>query len=421
MIIKEHMHRGFHMNIVEVNFADAVGHIFNGYDLHLALRQRGFEAGQIVMDKRSNSDSVKSLSKDLVLHHQIREFEKVHSISNLLYPYGEEIVHCKEFLRADIVHYHILHNGMVSLLDYPRLMNAKKSVWTIHDPWIITGNCVHPLSCDRWKKGCGECKRINEIYFELSADNTDFMWEQKRRILAQVNPHIVVASNFMKWYLQKSPITEHFSDIHVIPFGVKIEKYAHANRVKRERKLQVIGNNNKFVIGFRADQADIKGNKYVYEALRKVSPGTQVQLICVGNGKVPGDIRNMYQTTELGWVDDEQEVMDFYQACDLFLMPSLAESFGMMAVEAMASECAVICFKNTVLEEVTNAPECGIAVEYLSSDALAAEIVRLAEHPDEALRRGRKGFEYVEAHYNFDTYVDRHIELYEEILKHKEV
>lgn len=407
------------MKIVEINYADIVGRIYNGYDLHIALLQKGINACQFVIEKRSDRDSVICLCEDLVLYHQIRQMEKECSISTMLYPYGEGIFRSEEFTAADIVHYHVLHNGMLSLLDYPRLMNARKSVWTIHDPWIITGNCVHPLSCDRWKSGCGGCSRINEIYFELSADNTDFMWEQKRRILAQVNPHIVVASEFMKRYLQESPITKHFSDIHVIPFGVKTEEYACANDERRKKQLRI--GDNKFVIGFRADQADIKGNKYIYEALRKVSLGTQVQLICVGNGKVPEDIRHMYHTTELGWVDDEQKVMDFYQACDLFVMPSLAESFGMMAVEAMASECAVICFKNTVLEEVTNAPECGIAVEYLSSDALAAEIVRLAEHPEEVLRRGRKGFEYVEAHYNFDTYVDRHVKLYEEILNHKEV
>lgn len=405
--------RDHYMNIVEVNFADLVGRIFNGYDLHMALREKGVNACQIVMDKRSESDSVKCLSKDLVLHHQIHEFEKVNSISNLLYPYGEEMIHCREFSQADIVHYHILHNGMVSLLDYPRLMNAKKSVWTIHDPWIITGNCVHPLACDKWKRGCGGCNRINEIYFELSTDNTDFMWEQKRRIMAQVNPHIIVASEFMKRYLQESPVTEHFSDIHVIPFGVKTEKYARANCEKRERQLQV--KDQKLVIGFRADQAEIKGCRYIYEALRKVGLGAKIQLVCVGNGKVPEDIKRMYRTTELGWIDEEQKIMDFYQACDIFLMPSLAESFGMMAVEALASECAVICFKGTVLEEVTNAPECGIAVEYLSSDALASEITRLTEHPEEAIRRGRKGFGYVEAHYGFDAYVDRHIELYEEI------
>lgn len=402
------------MNIVEVNYTDIAGRIFGGYDLHIALRKRGIDASQIVMEKKSDRDSVKCLSRDLILHYQIREFERDNSISNLLYPYGEEILYCREFLSADIVHYHILHNGMVSLFDYPRLMNAKKSVWTIHDPWIVTGNCIHPLDCDKWKSGCGGCDRKKEL-FELSNDNTDFMWKQKKRIMAQINPHIVVSCGFMKKYLEESPITGHFSNIHIIPFGVKTEKYAHTNQEKSKGRFRK--GSDKFVIGFRAEEAEIKGSKYIYEALRKVNMGSNIQLICVGGGSVPDDIKGIYQTTELGWVDDESEMTDFFQSCDIFLMPSLAESFGMMAVEAMASKCAVICFRGTVLEEITNAPDCGIVVEYLSSDALASEIVRLTEHSEEIVRRGEKGFEYVEAHYRFESYVDRHIELYEEILQ----
>ena len=122
------------MNILQVNFSDLIGHIFNGYDLHLALNQMGINANQVVMDKRSNQNTVLELKKDNILQHQLRQFEKEYSISNLVFPYGEEIRNLQEYKNADIVHYHIMHNGMVSLLDYPMLMNEKKSVWTIHDP-----------------------------------------------------------------------------------------------------------------------------------------------------------------------------------------------------------------------------------------------------------------------------------------------
>lgn len=403
------------MKILGINFSDLVGHVFNGYDLHLDLLGKGIEASQIVLDKRSSSDSVKSLSKDLILHSQIREFEKQYSISNLMFPYGEEIINSFEFQTADLVHYHILHNGVVSLLDYPRLMDSRKSVWTIHDPWIITGNCVHPLTCERWKKGCGNCRRTNEIYFEMRSDNTNFMWELKKRIFSQINPHVVVASKFMEKYLNESPITQHFSNIHIIPFGIKAKKYSDDSK---NRYMYLKENSaNKMVVGFRADNAEIKGSKFIYEALQKLDSGDRIELRCVGNGHVPENIKSRYQTAELGWVDDESEIIHFFQSCDIFLMPSLAESFGVMAIEAMAAGCTVISFKDTVLEEVTNAPECGIAVECLSSDAIAAELAFLLDHPEEILCRGEQSRDFVNANFSFDTYVDRHIKLYQEILE----
>jgi len=96
-------------------------------------------------------------------------------------------------------------------------------------------------------------------------------------------------------------------------------------------------------------------------------------------------------------------------------MPSLAESFGMMAIEAMASECTVIVFKSTVLENLVFSPNCGIAVEYKSSIAIRNEIVRLLENPLELKIRGEKARKLAEQHYDYNNYVIKHIELYNEI------
>ncbi len=403
------------MKLLEVNFSDLVGHAFNGYDLHIELLKRNISTRQLVIDKRSGNKSVRCLFKDQILHHQIRKFEKKHSISNLLYPYGEEIFNSLEFKRADLIHYHILHNEMVSLLDYPRLMNEKKSVWTIHDPWIITGNCVHPLNCDKWKSGCGGCTRINEIYFQMDRDNTDFMWSQKQQILSQINPHIIVSCEFMKRYLEESPITAHFSKIHTIPFGIDIKKYLLMNKAEEKRKRGI--SEEKIVIGFRAEDSMIKGSKFIYEALQKLDLGLKIELLCVGSGVIPSEVKHKYHTIELGWVNDEKEVIKFYQACDIFLMPSLAETFGMMAIEAMAAGCTVISFQDTILEEITNSPDCGIAVEYSSSDAIAWEIAHLINNLTEIRYRGKQGHIFVKSNYSFDTYVDRHIKLFETILE----
>lgn len=401
------------IKILEVNTSDFSGHIFNGHDLHLELIKRGIPAGQLVLDKRSAKESVKSLSRDLILRYQIREFERVRSINNFLYPCGEGLFRTAEFQSADLVHYHILYNGVVSLLDYPRLMNAKKSVWTIHDPWILTGNCLYPLQCDKWKNGCGDCEKTDESLFKLKYDTTNFMWMQKKRILSQINPHIIVSCGFMEKYLKQSPMTQHFSKIHTIPFGIDMGKYA----LKTKKWKGFRKNTEKIVIAFRSDRLERKGCKYIYQALLKLNAGDSIELLCVGNEAVPSYVKNKYRTTELGWVHEESKIIQFYQSCDIFLMPSLAETFGMMAIEAMAAGCIVICFKETVLEEITNAPDCGIAVEYLSSDAIANAIVYLLEHPKDIVCRSEKGREYIKRKYSFDTYVNRHIELYQEILE----
>jgi glycosyltransferase involved in cell wall biosynthesis len=108
----------------------------------------------------------------------------------------------------------------------------------------------------------------------------------------------------------------------------------------------------------------------------------------------------------------------FYSAADIFfLMPSLAESFGLMAIEAMAYECPVIVFENTVLPEITFAPLCGLAVKYKSGRALKDAVEYLISDPEDRIARGRLGRELVFEHYRYSDYVNKHLELYEAIMK----
>lgn len=403
------------MNIVEVDYSDLSGKSFNGYELHQALLRKGITATQIVKWKESSLDSVSAYADDKVLDYQIRELEDRYSIQNLLFPYADELEKMGEFQKADIVHYHLIHKGAFSLLDIPTLMNKKKSVWTIHDPWIVTGNCVHPLECKQWQDGCKECRRLDDGYFRMRENNAQFMWKVKKDILGRINPVIVVASDFMKRYVQESPITSHFQKIYKIPFGVEISKYQLEKRDEYRRKFGIL--RHKFVIAYRSDEVELKGCRYLYDALRMIGRDEDIVLFCVGGGTVPEDIERKYHLINFGWLDDDRQIAEILGASDLFIMPSLAESFGLMAVEAMAAGCTVICFEKTVVAEVINAPYCGISVSYGAADEIAKEIKRLKMERESVQVRGQKGHELVKYKYRFDEYVDRHICLYEKLMR----
>jgi glycosyltransferase involved in cell wall biosynthesis len=105
-----------------------------------------------------------------------------------------------------------------------------------------------------------------------------------------------------------------------------------------------------------------------------------------------------------------------FSACDVFLMPSLAEAFGLMALEAMAAGRPVVCFEGTALPAVTHAPECGIAVPAGDSAALRTALDRLAKDPSEADRRGDLGRKIVAEEYGYERYLDSMAELYGSVL-----
>ena len=173
---------------------------------------------------------------------------------------------------------------------------------------------------------------------------------------------------------------------------------------------------NDFVVLFRASTWEVKGLSYLIEALEARRPSRSTTLLTVGQRGLIQGLRSDYRVVELGWVDDKALYPLIFSACDVFLMPSLAESFGLMAVEAMAAGRPVVCFEGSALPAVTHAPECGIAVPAGDASALRDSVDRLAADPSEASRRGRLGKSIVAEHYDFERYLDSMARLYRSVL-----
>lgn len=399
---------------MEVSALDLAGRIFNGYDLHLSLNElEGVSAVQYVVEKKSETPTVKRFRDDPVIREEYLELERKFSIGQLCSPYGMQLLHDEAFLRADIVHLHLIHNHCISLLDLPELMKGDNVAWTIHDPWVVTGNCIHPLECGLWRTGCGDCPRLKETGRELYMDTTSQMWNLKKSVFAQINPYIIVASEFTEKYLRESPLTSHWNRITRIPFGIKKPFFAPFSQPEYKKRLGL--SSDCLTIGFRLANGEIKGCRYIFEALEQLRPARPIALFTVGDANLlPNWLREKYHCVCFPWLQ-EQELLEFYRTLDIFLMPSLAETFGLMAIEAMACETALLCFQSTILESITHAPDFGIAVEYRSPRAIAEALSQLIENPEDLKDRKRRGKEFVAETYCYDKYVKRHLDLFHEI------
>ena len=390
------------MKILQLNNCDLPGRVFNGFDLHLALIERNIDASQLVIEKYSDVETVIELGADVFEREKIVYLEEKHCVKNVLFPYAGKLLQKVKNENYDIIHFHFPYHNMFSLLDYPKIMN-ENSVWTIHDLWMLTGNCTHPLDCNKWKTGCKECSKYDDAYFPMKLDNTEFMWNLKKDVYSKINPHIVVASKYMERFIKESPLTSHFTNIHYIPFGIEISDFE-----KKE--------NEKVVIGFRAEDAYIKGTQFLFKALEElVEYSKDIEIQCVGRGEVSEEIKNRFEVKSYGWISDREKMMEIMRGWDIFVMPSLAESFGLMAIEAMSCKCAVVCFKDTAVSDVVGAPECAVAAEYADSNDLANELKFLIKDKVKRNCFQTKGYEFVKKEYQFEDYVKNHIKLYEEI------
>ncbi len=404
---------------IQIGDNDLYGKRFNGHDLHKYLIERGIESKHLVWRKLSNDENTFEIADNIVgryaFNDAIQNIEYKFSLQSILYPFSHQLLFSKYFLEADVVHYHLIHNYFFTIYLLPILSRFKPSVWTIHDPWALTGHCVYPLSCTRWKDGCGDCPQL-DTYFPIEKDTSALNWEIKRIIYDNSDIDIVVASKWMLNLIKESPLLSKFK-LHHIPFGINLEKFCPKDNILAKKELGIAA--DRIVLCFRANTSQFKGISYIRDVLRNFRTNTPICLLTFNDVGLMNEFKSKYQIIDLGWVSDDDKMINAYNASDIFLMPSTAEAFGLMAIEAMACAKPVIVMDGTSLPEVVFAPKGGISVPQGDTEALLRETERLINNPQERKQLGDKALCIAREYYNLDGYIQKLIDLYHEVFERK--
>jgi len=399
------------MRVLQVAVNDLVGQRFNGFDLIEPLRERGVECYMAVLNKRSDEAAVHVLSdglRDDGLRSTICALEDRYGMNGVLHPWGAILADSDVFRSADVVHYHQVHNQLISVLDLPRLFAEKPSVWTLHDSWALTGHCVQPCGCEEWRVGCEFCPRP-ELRFELDAEHSRMMWNLKRSMYSRMEVELVVATEHMLDRVNASPLGQQLGVPHLIPFGVDSPNVP--DRASARAALGISAES--FVIMVRIGTEDYRGLKYFVEALSLAPPARTTCIAAISTTGQLTSLESDYDVRDFGWVEGELHAQ-LLAACDVFVAPySWAVGFGLVAVEAMSAARAVVCFDDTSIASVTRAPDIGVAVRNCDPRALRGAIDRLMGDQAECDSRGRAGLALARGEYGKERYVERMLDLYE--------
>ncbi len=402
------------MRVLQVNGYQSPGRRFNGLSLKPHLEALGVSSKHFVWEQDRQEEGVVSLHGKLLrkVNRLTRGVEKVLSLQSQLYSNGMHMRRMEAFREADLVHYHIIHSGFLSMQSLPAMTAEKPSLWTLHDPWAMTGHCIHPFSCQRWKTGCGQCPDL-KTDFAIQRDTTALNFRLKRMAYRRSNFEILVASSWMENMVRQSPLMDDVP-VHKVPFGLDLDFFKPGDQTAAKARLGI--EPHRLVLCFRSVVNDFKGLQYVIEALDRLQTQVPICLLTLNDKGRIEKFKDRFQVVELGWTNDDSVMQDVYSATDLFLMPSLADSFGLMAVEAMACGKPTICFEGTALPEVVFTPEAGLAVPSRDSAALAAAMERLIGDPQERLARGARSRQLAEQHYDIRLQAERMVDVYERVI-----
>ncbi len=316
----------------------------------------------------------------------------------------------------DLVHLHSFHGDYATIASLAHLARRKPLVWTFHAHWGITGGCDHPQVCDRYQDACGHCPRLGVWPLGL-VDNTAEQLQLKLQLLSDLPIHVIAPSRLLADRVARSRVGRNWQ-VHHIPNGISTDGFCGTSKgdATLRQELGLDPARTPILVVNRNFRDPEKGFRLVREALTAVaSASAPVQVMLAGQESewaatsLPEDVRPI----SFGYVGSRRELARLYQAAEIFLFASPAETFPCVILEAMASECCVVATPSSGVTEQIEDGHSGVLSHEISGTSLGAALA--AAIPSSSLRQrlGRAARDRVSRCYTREVMVRRHLELYE--------
>ena len=114
---------------------------------------------------------------------------------------------------------------------------------------------------------------------------------------------------------------------------------------------------------------------------------------------------------------EESQKDSLYTDCDIFVLPSMVESFGIVFLEAWICGKPVIGCRTGPVASVITEEQDGLLVRCGNVEELAAAIMRLLRDADLRNKLGSKGREKVLKQYTWDKIVSRMEAIYQTLIE----
>jgi alpha-1,6-mannosyltransferase len=208
-----------------------------------------------------------------------------------------------------------------------------------------------------------------------------------------------------------------FARVEKIPLGVSLEHFHPRRRQSAGETRKARGLPDAPLAIFAGRLAREKELDLVIDAWPRVEAETGAHLVLVGDGPSRAYFEARCRARQVSWFPyetDRNRLADLLAACDLYLAPGPAETFGLAALEAMASGLPVVSSDQGAVRELVEASGAGIVNPEPDSGAMAESIIQLLSQDLGAL--GDRARRYAEVHHEWDVVFNRLFAFYREIL-----
>lgn len=211
------------------------------------------------------------------------------------------------------------------------------------------------------------------------------------------------------------------AQLKTIHNGIRIDKFEFSvERRKLNRKEWKI-NDSEIVVGTVRSLTSKMGIDHLIIAgqeILKTLPN--VKFVIVGDGPLRKSLMRMtYQSgmeKKVIFLGQRRDIAGILSAFDIFVMPSVWETFGIAAAEAMAIGLPVVAYDVGGLKEVVVDGVTGLLVRDRNPAHLTNAIIELVTNSAKRRLLGQNGRRIVGERFGFETTAEQYVSLYESLL-----
>lgn len=316
-----------------------------------------------------------------------------------------------DHIDPDILHLHWLGAGFLSIEALAKL--RRPILWTLHDSWAFTGGCHVPFDCDRYRQRCGACPVLGS---SRPRDLSRWTWHRKERTWRGLELTVVAPSRWLAECARSSSLLRDVR-IEVIPNGLDTEVFAPRDR-ERSRGLLGLPRDRKIILfgGIRGTSDPNKGLHLLAPALRSLGRDMTGLVAVVFSSFDRGELPDLgMPAVSLGAIENDDQLAAAYSAAEVFVAPSIQETFCQTAAEALACGTPVVAFGATGLLDVVEHRRCGYLARPYHSDDLARGIAWVLEDEERRAALSRRARSKAGTEFALPAVARRYRELYREL------
>lgn len=251
--------------------------------------------------------------------------------------------------KPDVIWLHNIHGYYLNykeLFSYIKCYNIKVK-WTLHDCWALTGHCSHFtfVKCEQWKSHCSYCPQKRTYPGCWFNGRVDSNFDRKRIAFNGVkNLELIVPSNWLKGLVAESFLKDYPCTVVYNEIDRNIFKPTPSS-FRKDFHLE----DRKIVLGVASIWTKRKGLEDFYKLARMLDSSYVIVLVGLSKKQIAELPRNIVGIQR---TNDQKELAGLYSTADVFVNPSVEETFGMTSVEAECCGTDSIVCKDTACEEV---------------------------------------------------------------------